>query len=273
MGYVLVATDLSARSLRAVERGFRIAAARALPLRLLSVIDDDIPETLAGGLAAEVETLIADQAAALSARYPARYTVRTLRGDPAEVLREAVARGPVELVVMGLHRERSFMETIHETTLERTVRASRTPVLVAVSPVDDDYSRVLAPIDFSAASAAAVAAARRFAPQAEVHLVHAYHAIHTRHGSRDGDNAPFLAEARGEHAAWASMHPELDGLPPPAFREGGLERVFQAELARVKPDLVAVGAHSRPRLATMLIGSFARRLLRDPPADLLIGHP
>ena len=54
---------------------------------------------------------------------------------------------------------------------------------------------------------------------------------------------------------------------------GSLTEVMEMQQGKVRPDLIALGAHTRHALASHVIGSFAAGLVRDPPTDLLIAHP
>lgn len=213
------------------------------------------------------------QAEALSRDNSGNYTVETVTGDPSEAIIEAATRNGAELVVLGLHRSRRLMDFIRETTMERTVRHSHLPVLLVRNDPEGAYARVLCPVDFSASAAMAIGAARRLAPKAHFDLFHAYHVPHTRHGDIDDEEAPFLRQVRAEYQSWIADRPDLSALQEPEIVEGGLEAVFERQLASHQPDLIAIGAHSRPPLTRMLIGSFAARLIRNPPADLLISHP
>ncbi len=270
MERILVATDLSARSVRAMERGFRLAKRLGAAVQVLSVVDDALPDGLAGRLAEDIKAGLEAECRAMGGDAAG---VAVVAGDPAAEIVAQAQTGGAGLIVMGLHRTRPFMDAVRETTMERTVRLSHLPVLLVRNAPGADYARVLCPVDFSAAAAAAVKAAAAVAPDAAMTLFHAFHTPHTRHGEVSGAAAPFRKEALAEYQAWIANRPELLALPEPELVEGGLDAVFERMAARVAPDLIAVGAHSRPALVRMLIGDFAAGLIRTPPTDLLVSHP
>ncbi len=273
MQRILVATDMSARSVRAMERGFELAARLGAELRVVSVVDAALESGLADGLAGEVTRQLRAQAEDLGGPVELTAEVAVRIGDPSAAILEAARETDADLVVVGLHRHRPVIDALRETTVERVIRLSHLPVLLVHDAPAGGYARVVCPVDFSAASAAAATAALAVAPGAEVTLFHAFHALHTRHGAVSGGDLPFRHEAEAEYAAWIATRPALRDLPEPELIEGALEPAFEEVFARVQPDLIAVGAHSRPPLVRMLVGSFATELIRSPPADVLVCHP
>ncbi|MCY1125910.1 universal stress protein [Frigidibacter sp. RF13] len=145
------------------------------------------------------------------------------------------------------------------------------PVLLACAPTGTDYGVVVAAIDFSPASAAAVRTAALLVAEARLGGVHALHVPYR------GLIAPSTAEALSEEArsAEATLRKARD-LPahfgPIAMIEGVVDQVVAAALARDNADLLALGAHARAGVGGALLGGFATRILRDPPADPLIAR-
>ena len=275
MKHILVATDLSPRADRAVGRAFRLADAQGARLTVLTVMDDAMPDRLAKVMQPETEAHLKSFCDSLSDDGRIAHVTRVAQGDPSHVIPEVATSIAADLVVLGLHRTRGFLDTVRETTLERTLRVTAQPVLLVRDPVDHDYATVLAAVDFSPASSAAIGAAHRLAPAATIHGFHAVAVAIPRGGQFDSPPTTDhnLRDAEDARARWMDVTALPAGMAPPAIRAGGLEAVFDAEFARLKPNLVAVGAHARFSLTHRMLGSLALQLMRDPPADLLVAKP
>lgn len=271
----LVATDLSPRADRAVQRAFRLSAWLGARLILVTVIDEDLPSQVAQTLAESAELRLAQFAASVPYSGDVSHDTRIVIGDPAETLPKLAAELGAELMVVGLHRPRAFLDMLRETTMERIVRHSNCPVLVVHDPVDHAYGKVLAALDFAPASTAALDIAADLAPEAELYGVHAlhipYHGFVAPHGTA-GASAPFLHNAELRLKEWREAGHLPERLGNVAIVEGAVHMVLDHKIAELKPDLVTLGAHGRAGAAPSLLGSLANDMMRNPPCDLLIAR-
>lgn len=272
MKSILVASDLSERSDRAVRRAIRLAKGHGANCHVLHVVDRDLPRDLASRWCEDAGTRLVRFLSALDTEgVEVSHDVRI--GDPLEVIPEVAAGCDADLVVLGLHRPRAFLDRLRETTMERLVRLVREPVLLVRNPAGHDYETVLAPVSFSPACTAATKAARALAPKA---TIHAFHAVHLPFSGLTGEqpggpmSQALIAEAETARTGWlAKDGPGLEA-DQITLAIGSLSQVMADQLASVRPDLVAIGSHTRFSLAPHLLGSFAAELVRDPPTDLLI---
>ncbi|MEX5729344.1 nucleotide-binding universal stress UspA family protein [Rhodovulum iodosum] len=272
---VLVSTDLSPRADRAVQRAFRIAAWLDGEVILLSVIDEAMPADMAEQMRGAAELKLAQFAASIPYSDRVRHDTRVLVGDPPATIPAMAEAARADLLVLGLHRPRPFLDMLRETTMERIVRHSSRPVLLVRDPVDHAYARVLAALDFAPASTAALVLADRIAPEADlcgVHAVHVpYHGFVAAAGGA-GTGAPFLHHAERQLAAWRAG-PDVPGrLGEVEIMEGAAHTVLARQVEALRPDLLALGAHGRAGAAPSLLGSLANDMMRDPPCDLLIAR-
>ena len=276
MQRILAATDLSHRADRAVERAFRMARETGAALTVLTVTDEDIPEPLASRLRPETEAHLRRFCESLSRDGEVPFEMRVVPGDPSVDIPRIASEVGADIVAMGTHRRRAFLDAFRETTLERVVRLSAPAVLLIRDPAGHAYERVLAAVDFSPAASAALAAAHAVAPRADIRAFHAVHVPFTGYADGDPRGASGTGVLHGAEEArrrWLDTHPLPGGVSAPEIVEGAPGDVFEAELGRTKPQLVALGAHARHGIAGMVLGGFARDLVRDPPADLLIAKP
>lgn len=272
---ILVATDLSARSDRAVQRAFLLARGMECSLTVVSIIDSALPVDMAEALRADVERRLVRMTENIARITPCRYSCMAVLGDITMDLPDIAEDQNAALIVLGQHRPRGLADLIRQTTMERLVRGSRRPVLIVRDPVLQDYGRVLAPVDFGPSSAEAVRMAARIAPLADIHM---FHALHIPFSGLTGAAAlgvevtRLTAEAEADRRAWLAH-----GSPPrasmPEIVHGSLHQVFAAQMVQRQPDLVAVGAHARTGTAPFILGSFANELMRAPPCDLLVARP
>ncbi|MEO0682479.1 MAG: universal stress protein, partial [Pseudomonadota bacterium] len=163
MRRILVASDLSARSDRALARAAALAQTHGAALHVAHVTDDELPAALAHPQAE------AARAHLLHALGGATAELHAETGDPAEALPALAERLDVDLLVVGPHRGRGLADLVASTTVERIVRASLRPCLLAQAAPPAPYARALCGVDLSPAAAAALRAVRRLAPDAAIH--------------------------------------------------------------------------------------------------------
>jgi len=274
---IVVATDLSASSERALVRAIGLAAAFRARLTVLYVVDDCLPDDIAYALRGQAEQTVRAQLAAESSAAGLEVGVEIVIGQPfAEILTQAWRRH-ADLVVMGMHRKAPFRDLFRGTTVERVLRQGDVPVLVVKDEPSAPYRRILVAVDFSIGSRRALEFALRMVPDGEFHVLHAY----------DVPFAGFLTDPRTheqvatEHAsqlakmvddelqAFLGQFPELRERCHLILERGGAREVLVRALQQVRPDLLALGTHGRTGIARAMLGSVAEETLANPPCDVL----
>lgn len=277
MRSLLVATDLSARSERALARAMALAREAAAGLVVVHVVDEDLPPAIAEVQADEArKTLEARRDALVQGGGPAM-TVEVLRGRPHADVQAAAARHGAELVVLGTHRHDLWRDMFRGTTAERVVRTCAVPVLLVRDPVQGPYRRVLAAVDFSVFARRAVEFTLRFLPNAEVELINAFNVPFGGFLTGEDTRDQMMAEVEARFRKlldeeMASFLACLDGAAPHlrcVMQEGGVREVITARVEQTKPDLLVIGTHGKSGLAHAFLGSVAEELLRSPPCDVL----
>lgn len=269
MKSILIASDLSARSDRALQRGFLLARQVGARVTVAAIIDDTLPGPLATDLAARCRAHLDASARSMGEDVP--HDIHVEIGDPVPDLVALVNAADVDLAVFGRHRDRGVLDGLRQTTVESVVSQSLTPVLLVTDPAHGPYTRVLAPVSFSSACRQAVTTALRLAPDATLRTFHAWMAPYE--GLTGGQTSDYARAVRRETEEQATAWSK--GLP------ATLERVVlvhesvgpacEREIATFSPDLIAVGANTRSLSFTGL-GSFTAGLLRAPPTDLVIAR-
>ncbi|MEM6621392.1 MAG: universal stress protein [Pseudomonadota bacterium] len=263
---ILVATDLSARSDRAIARGATLARDLGAKLTVAHIIDADLPDM---ARAAAIKTANACLEASPTSDQ-AELVIREGE-DYRDILAAADALG-ADLLVLGRHRNEDGTKPLGGTTLDRVVRFATIPVLLAADPVVDGYSKVLAGIDLSIGSLTALQVAKGLAPGAEVHAMHAY-------------DVPFAGFQTGAAALTQEHDSHADALKALLSNEidherivthlvkGDPVRILRDGVKELAPDLIAIGTNARTGLARAIVGSLAENLLSAPPCDVLVVNP
>lgn len=275
MKRILVASDLTARSDRALQRAVIMAAAFGAELKVVHVVDETLSAPLAFKHKEAAREALAEQISAAGGSVGANISQEVLPGvDYRDIAGRAQAWG-ADLVVLGVHRH-GTRELFRGTTSERVVRYGAVPVLIVKHTVGHPYRTVLAAIDLSSHSLAAVRTASQLVPGGNVSIVYAAHRPFNAFLSRASQDQM----VRSQHACFAAeigaltkqLAAELgEAVPEFTFimTEGEIEHVMRRLAEEHKPDLIAVGTHGRAAFAQAIIGSVAEGLLAETPCDVL----
>jgi len=272
----LMATDLSARSDRAIERALILARDREAKLYVVHVVDEALPEAMALHQKAAAEDTIAKHIAGLQPGEEVAVSVESKFGKNGEAILQSAHELKADLVILG-ERDRAYERRFRGTSCERILRMGDVPVLVVRDRPDRSYRRVAVAVDFSLHSRRALEVAVRLVPDAEVHLVHAYQVPFSgfMYGSDTRRQVKEQEQNRLENMVENEMGALCEALGVDAgkfhrvLRLGDVRQVVRQEVERIKPDLLALGTHGRTGIANALLGSVAEDVLRDPPCDVL----
>lgn len=275
MKKLLMATDLSGRSDRALQRAIALADEHGAELKIVHVVDDTLPQAIIERQEETAKSAIEAQIASLSMPQSLNYSMQVIRGqDYSDILRCAEELG-AELIILGIHRH-ATREMFRGTTAERVIRVGSWPTLVVKEPVTGPYKRVIVPSDLSVHSRHALLLACELAPKGEIYLVHATHAPFKGLLGRDTLRGIVRHE---QHQFDAMLKRDIEhltgqlGAAAPRFEtvleEGDVRQVIRAAVERIKPDLLAVGTHGRTGIGYAMLGNVAEDLLADAPVDVL----
>lgn len=273
---LLVATDLSPRSDRAVDRAVQLAGA-GRRLVVLHVIDDELPSPIVHALRTDASRLLQEQLARHPGGAPADVVIEVELGRHATTIIDRIEQHDAGLAIIGQHREAGLLDWFRGTTCERVLRHAEAPVLVVKERPLGPYRRVVVAIDFSVYARRAVEFARHLVPDADFVLVHAFDLPFAGGGARERMSAAARArhEAGVAHMVDEQLQAFLRTFDPPlppirtVTREGQPRAVIEQEVESLGADLLVVGTHGRTGVAHALLGSVAGSLLRDPPCDVL----
>ena len=269
MKHILVATDMSERSDRAIARALSLARETGARCTVTSVVEDALPEDLANQLR---DSTHARLRAMLDAQDAPEVDIRVLVGDIVPAVLSVGLECEADLLVLGLHRQRAWMDAVRQTTMERVLTLSPRPVLLVRDAVMGRYERVLAAVNFSRACATAVKTARMIAPDATLAGMHALHIPFSGlTGGTDGAMANAMQREAAEQAEeWRGRYDLPVELPE--IVTGSFHEVLQRRLRDFQPQFLAIGAHTRSTPSIHKLGNYAADLIRNPPVDLLVAR-
>lgn len=294
LGSILLATALGPGSSPAARRALQLAQQHAATLHVLHVIEPaESFATFRGRLRALLgagatspehveESVEHDASARLQTRFagvstaagPVLTAVRA--GTSAEEIVSFADAVDAELIVLGAVASDGAPGV--GTTAERVVRRATRPVLLVRHQPLGPYRRVLVGVDFSPPSRAALAAALRLAPEADVVTGHAADAVfeaRLRHtGAPDAMVEQFRAQlldlvGQELDALLAEVVPEHS--PVRTSVRSGRPSTVLLDLARLtRAELLVVGGSGIGRIDRLLLGSVAVHVMREAVGDVLV---
>ena len=270
MRKILVCSDLSDRSHSALVRASELARKSSAALTICSVLDDDFPSKLDASLKREAVERLRRICKALGHD---EIDVIVEIGEPSTTILSIADRVDADLLVLGSHRHRPISWLMGGTTTKRLLQASQRPILLAPNPVKSAYSRVLSGVDFSSSCEAAMKLARVLVPSAEFMTFHAMNIPSPgwfKRSVRSEDMSSSTNKARRRLDAWWRDQRIPAGIDRPIIFPKSVPAAFREMRYERKPDLVAIGAHSRSGSAHRFIGSFTETVIRWQCCDVLV---
>ena len=280
---IVVATDFSSRSNRALRQAGLLAQAGKAQLHLVHVVEEDQPADLVGMEKREATRLLVEQITSMPELGGVRCNPMVTTGHAfGEILRAAESVGP-ELIVMGQHRKQVLLDMFVGTTIERVVRGGRYPVLMVNHEAQRNYERVVVPVDMSevAANAIRVALATGLMREDTATILHAFSPMGKSRMISAGAHPTTIDEyVRSENErALAELSDFLVSSDLGSKRwslravEGLPMEVINSVVSQARPDLLVMGTNNRSGLSRALIGSVTEEALRSLKVDILVVPP
>lgn len=285
---VLLATDLSARGDRALERAVAIAASQKAQLMIVHVFEEIEESTLRYGRRSVPSWQRPPDAVAIAKQRISqglradlgdavdKATVLIEEGDPAEAIERVATSEGVDLVVTGIARECLFASrpVVVGRTVEKLLRRLPIPILVVRNRPRATYQHIVVTTDFSEPSAYALQMALRFFPSQTVYLLHAFEAPYSTLVSDQQRHAGMFIDAYTAdlETFLASIHlSDVDRRRIVGLVEPGQPQQIVREYVRVHDaDLVVLGTHGRGAMLEAFLGSTAKSILSSLPCDALV---
>ncbi len=264
-----------------------IAAPANAPLTLVHVMNTETVsayEAMTGGWSKAESFLqrarsqLAESAERLRARYQLNVEFEVLVGRPHAVVAEVAEARDVGLVVIGAHDNEALRYTLLGTIGARMLRAIRRPILVVRNKTTEPYAGVLAAMDFSDASIAAMQLAVRIVPNARLAVLHVLDThldgLLGVFGAKAEDLAEFWTQARvdtlAKMEALIAHLPERSVAAEAEVQQGKPAEVVLHRSRRAGVDLLALGRHGAIRAIDVFVGGVVRQIVNRSDCDVLV---
>jgi nucleotide-binding universal stress UspA family protein len=280
---ILLATDLSEKSDRAMERALKIAYEEKVKLYIVHIAPPYIgpkSKKWALDLRKDTEDLIKKYLYEYKDSAGIQTEIIIRQGGEVffQILEVAYAH-KVDLIIMGIHGKEKFSDLFVGTTIERIVRMGMKPVLMVKKKPIGPYQSIMSAVDFTPSSRAAMRLAMEIAPKAVFTAVHVYNVpvyyadayvyVHTQEVAQEAQKKTMDAFLKTERSHFSKEHKGEEKRLSGKLMQGPLYDMLQKKAKNLKADLITIGAHGQFVLTSKL-GGTASYILSNPPCDVLV---
>ena len=283
MKKIMLATDFSERSDRALRRATLLARQFGASLSIVHVVDDDQPRRIVDSERDAASALLRELRRTVQEVDGVSCETRVVLADPFAGIARAAEEEMPDLLVIGPHRRQALRDVFVGTTAERTIRSVTCPVLMVNAPPVGSYGHVMLTTDMSegAERAANFCRALGISDGARVSILHVFDApaLHLVMGhTMPADVRQAYLEDEREEASrdLAAFVNSVDWRPirqkVRQVRNSPAEEILTAA-KEGSANLVVVGTHGRGGLGRFFLGSVAEAVLRRADCDVLAVPP
>lgn len=277
---ILLATDLSARSDRALDRAAQLARQWGSQLLIVHALDRAFESswTLAEPIPSWRQSLSREANIQNQIKRDLReevdlLTVHVEEGDAAQVILTTASREGCELIIVGTARDELFGRRLLGNTVEQLVRKSPVSVLVVKARPNGPYQHVLVGTDFTEESRYGLEVAAGSFPQSRMTLMHSFEVPYQALLSDTISSQPF---AQTERATMAEFVREA-ALPGPirsriltTIEHGPPGVMLRRYVEEQHADLTVIGAYGKGVLFHLFVGGNAPQIIDSVPSDVLL---
>jgi nucleotide-binding universal stress UspA family protein len=266
---ILMATDLSARCDRALDRAIQLSRQWQVPLHVVHAAPReavgawpavDTPASIRQRIERELHDDVADA------------SVHVEEGEPAAVILDVARRGRCDLIVLGDASEMPGRRLLG-STVETLVRSSPTSVLVVKRRPRGAYRRVLVGTDLTPESRHGLDTAVALFPQAQWTLLHAldipYESLWLDPARRTDLTRMEMATIEA-FVTGARLPADLRRRMQLLVEHGHPESMLRKHALEQDSDLTVIGAFRRGLAFHLLVGGTTRRIVQVAPNDVLV---
>lgn len=277
---ILLATDLSARGDRALDRSAQLARQWGAELVIVHALDrrmevlPDLAYPVPSWRRSPHPELTIQKQIRRDLREEVEYLkIQIEEGDPARVILDTAAREGCEMVVVGMAHDDITGRMPLGSTVEHLVRKSPLSVLVVKNRPNGPYRNILVGTDFTEESRYGLEIAAGSFPESRFALMHAFEMPYRALLSDTTLSQEFAAMERATIAEFLR-----DSALPAQVRDGiktmiehgppGL--MLRRYVEEQHADLTVIGAYGRGFLFHLLMGGNTPRIVDAVPSDVLL---
>ncbi len=278
MKKLLIATDLSPRSDRALYRALELASDLNYNLHVLHVIDGEYPDKIVRTITKEAKSRILEQINTFNSTLNIKVNIKVLMGKYHEVILSESEKINAKAIILGTQQKDTLKNFFIGSTAERVVRSSNVPVFVIKNAPTKKYKKVVVAIDFSVYSRKCLEFALDFFSNEEIYLVHCYH-IPYKH-LMESSQLTYKAKREQKKAFMNMVNREMTHFLKSfeqntenikiIIKEGPVITRLNNEMKRLKADILIMGTRGRLGISRAFLGSVAEDMLITSNNDLVI---
>jgi nucleotide-binding universal stress UspA family protein len=271
---ILLATDLSARGDRALDRAAQLAkewAARLVVVHVVEVADRG-EDVAYGTVPDDPVRLVRRQLIRDVGEVAETATLVIETGQPAEGIIRTAEREGCDLIILGIARDELLGRYALGTTVDRLLRGTPLPLLIVTTRPRGAYAHIVVASDFSEPSRHALETAMRLFPDRRLTLFHAFDPPGSLIPDLSVDRRDVPAAAIGDAVRFIAATPRPDVTPEPDLfvEQGEPADLLRSHVREGETDLVVLGSHGRSAIREIFVGSVAKRILDRLPCDALV---
>lgn len=278
---ILLATDFSSRSDRALDRAAQLARQWGAQLLVVHAIEQETNAAIwpdASQLPAWHQS--PDRAAVITRMVKhdiggEDLDVRTHVevGNPVAMILKLAARERCDLIVMGMARDALFGQMLLGNAAEQIVRESPVSVLVVKSRPRCAYRHVLVGTDFTGESRLALRTSTSLFPEANFVVMHAFerpYRVPLPDNQGSDEYAAMEMASMNQFVTESGLSAELSERLHTQVEYGTPGAVLSRYVVEHNADLAVIGAFNRGLVFHLMIGGTARRIVDAVPTDVLV---
>jgi len=281
---ILLATDLSARGDRALDRASQLARQWGAQLLIVHAIDPataNLSEA-AYPIPAHVPSWRRSPDPALAIRERIRRDLReevdqlkihVEEDDPAQVILNTVDREGCDLIIAGLARDEFFGRVLVGNTVEQLVRKSPVSVLVVKTRPSGAYQHVLVGTDFTEESRYGLEVAATSFLDCRFAVMHGFEMPYQSYLSDTALSRDFAAMERDAIEKFvrdAALDDRVRARIRTLVEHGPPDLMLRRYVEEQHADLTVIGAYGRGFLFHLLVGGYTPRIMHSTSSDILL---
>ncbi|MFM9859119.1 universal stress protein [Pseudoxanthobacter sp. M-2] len=279
MRRIMLATDFSERSDRALRRATILARQHSAELSIVHVVDNDRPQYIVDHDAEDAHLILAQLERSLRDQDGCICTTSVLLDDPFRGIAGAAEEVSPDLLVIGPHRRQILRDAFVGTTAERTIKAVSCPVLMVNGPPVGPWRHILLTTDLSKSAEQAL---NRFAAMGlgvdagssivNVFDTPALRMIMPNNMAKEEENHYLNAQRESalKELRQFIKNSSFERAKPIVRREEStVAREILRTAADLPADLVVIASGSKSAIAQLILGSVAQDVLRHAAVDVL----
>lgn len=283
MKTIVVATDFSERSDRAIRRAKLLAREFDSKLHLVHVVDNDQPQLIVQSECDASTKLLEELTRTLEEIDAVQCDFHVVLGDPFIGITQTARVLGADLIVIGPHRRQLLRDIFVGTTAERTIRTSDRPVLLANGIPTGSYRRAIVATDLSAYSETTICKAQLLGllDRLSVALLHVFSdpgiALMNRASLSHDEKQSYIAGERNRASKEVASFMDrikvdmMSTILKPAT--ANIADTICETAKELSAELIVMGTCGRSVIARALLGSVTEGVLRDSDRDVLAIPP